>query len=410
MMINKWTFGLAAVGLVSLTPALRADDKPSAVQTALANTTISGYVSTSANVGLTDNYSQSLAPVIPFQPTSKENGFNLDVVKLSISKPEDESPWASGYQVDLLFGPDAVGYNTSVNSGSTADYGIKQAYVTLRTPVGNGIDWKIGVFDTVVGYEVFDPTGNANYTRSWGYWMEPTEHTGVLATYKVVDALSLSAGVANTSEAGINARNNQSGNPTGSDWHKTYLGSLTLTAPSSWGWAAGSALNAGIVYGFNDNGYYNTVNTGNGTHADGNQVNYYVGLTANTPWTPLTVGASLDYVDNLFGGDDATYASAWAADAYATYKATDKLSFSGRAEYVYGVFHEIGGTGLNDNNVEVTGTVEYDLWANVVSRLEVRWDHFLSLDDTPGYYLAEAIQPVSEGTSVGLYANLVFKF
>ena len=30
---------------------------------------------------------------------------------------------------------------------------IRQAYMTLRTPVGNGIDWKVGVWDTIIGYE-----------------------------------------------------------------------------------------------------------------------------------------------------------------------------------------------------------------------------------------------------------------
>src|SRR5205814_1690287 len=98
----------------------------------------------------------SPASAIPFQ-RNKQDGFNLDVVKLSIAKPQDESPWASGYQVDLLFGPDAVGYNTSANAnhnyyhynysyGTSPDFAIKQAYVALRTPIGNGIDWKIGVF------------------------------------------------------------------------------------------------------------------------------------------------------------------------------------------------------------------------------------------------------------------------
>ena len=59
----------------------------------------------------------SPASYIPYQGQaySKQDGFNLDVVKLSIAKPQDESPWASGYQVDLLFGPDAVGYNPPAN-------------------------------------------------------------------------------------------------------------------------------------------------------------------------------------------------------------------------------------------------------------------------------------------------------
>jgi len=208
MKFNKWTLGLAAVGVVSLTSAARADEsKPSALQTALSNTTISGYVSASANVGLTQNYSSSPAASIPFQ-SGKENGFNLDVVKLSISKPEDATPWASGYQVDLLFGPDAVGYNTTVGAAS-ADYAIKQAFVSLNAPIGNGLDFKIGVFDSPLGYEVFDSGSNPNYTHSYGYAIEPTELTGLQASYKVCDALSLNAGSADTSAAGINNRDNR---------------------------------------------------------------------------------------------------------------------------------------------------------------------------------------------------------
>src|SRR5208282_4150552 len=113
MKFNKWTLGLAAVGVVSLASAARADEKMNALQTALSNTTISGYVSASMNWAITPGGAQnanSPANYIPFQGVTKQDGFNLDVVKLSISKPEDESPWASGYQVDLLFGPDAVGY------------------------------------------------------------------------------------------------------------------------------------------------------------------------------------------------------------------------------------------------------------------------------------------------------------
>jgi len=191
MKFNKWTYGLVAVGAVSLTSAVRADETTmNAVQTALSTTTISGYVSASANWQISpsgNNTYNSIANAIPYLG-GQPDGFNLDVVKLSISKPQDESPWASGYQVDLLFGPDAVGYNPSANANhvtdnnstgytynnSGSDFAIKQAYIALRTPIGNGIDWKIGVFDTIIGYETFDAGSNPNYTRSWGNTVEPT--------------------------------------------------------------------------------------------------------------------------------------------------------------------------------------------------------------------------------------------
>jgi hypothetical protein len=413
MKFNKWTLGLAAIGVVSLASAARADEKMSPLQTALSNTTISGYVSASFNWAITpgaDGYRSSPAADIPYQSGwNKQDGFNLDVVKLSIAKPQDESPWASGYQVDLLFGPDAVGYNTSANGESGADFAIKQAYVVLRTPVGNGIDWKVGVFDSILGYEVFDAGSNPNYTRSWGYAIEPTEFTGVLATYKVNDMFSLSAGVANTLQAGINARDNESGygNGAGSYWHKTVMGSVTFTAPSSWGWAAGSSFYGGIVYGFSAGNYYGHTSP-NEERANGYQANYYAGVTFNTPWKQLTTGVAFDYVNNLLGGNEDYWGDAWALGLYATYKATDKLSLNVRGEYVEGQYSE-SGFGANDNMVELTGTVEYDLWANVVSRLEVRWDHLLSNQSVGGAYLADYAM-VDHRTSVGFYANIIYKF
>ena len=434
MKFNKWTYGLVAVGAVSLTSAVRADETTmNAVQTALSTTTISGYVSASANWQISrsgDNAQYSPAGAIPYQG-GKQDGFNLDVVKLSISKPQDESPWASGYQVDLLFGPDAVGYNPSANSrvsgttsvgdtfnsGGTEGFAIKQAYIALRTPIGNGIDWKIGVFDTIIGYETFDAGSNPNYTRSWGNAVEPTEHTGILATYKISDMFTMSAGIANTLTAGINNRNSYHNGGNGSSYFgsKTFMGSVTITAPSNCGWAAGSTLYAGMVYGFGGNSF--------GTQ-EGNQVNYYAGATLNTPWKPFTVGAAFDYVQNLGGGGDITgtglssHADVTVFGLYATIKATDKLSFSARGEYAEINNKNVG----SDNSIELTGTMEYDLWANVISRLEVRYDHVISGTGAGdiGYFTPNGgyvgggslvLPPTSvERSALGVYANLIYKF
>ena len=48
MKFNKWTVGLAAIGVISLASAARADEKMSQLQTALSNTTLSGFVDTAA--------------------------------------------------------------------------------------------------------------------------------------------------------------------------------------------------------------------------------------------------------------------------------------------------------------------------------------------------------------------------
>jgi hypothetical protein len=169
--MNKWTLGLAAVGLVSLTPGLLADTAPAAVpvMTALSATTISGYVDTS----MVWNPGTGNANPAPYSfNAGKQDGFNLDSVDVKIAKPMEEGQWSAGYTLELMYGPDA----TAALGGFAP---IRQAYVALRMPVGNGIDWQIGQWDNLLGYESTDSYKNPNWTRSYGYTIEPTEHIGV---------------------------------------------------------------------------------------------------------------------------------------------------------------------------------------------------------------------------------------
>jgi len=380
MKFNKWTIGLAAVGVVSLASVAKADEKLSAIESALSATTISGYVDTSFEWQIKpDKESTGVGTFIPFRGTNKRDGFNLNVVKLTFEKPLDEGEWASGYRIDLLAGPDAVGYNTSVGVGAAnSDFGIKQAYVALRTPVGNGIDWKIGVWDTIIGYESFESGNNPNFTRSWGWAVEPTQHTGLLGTYKFSDMVSMSAGVANTLSSGINNRNTSTFDNNGnadSFWRKTWMASVAVTLPESAGAMKGSTIYAGIVDGF----------------AGGaeDQFNLYLGATLATPVTGLKVGAAFDYVDN-FGGADGQ--DLWIAGLYASFQASDKLSFHARGEYGRS---KVGGSDID--GYSLTGTLQYDLWANVISRLEVRWDEINDLGTFGEKHL-------------GVYANVIYKF
>jgi len=376
MKINKWTLGLAAVGLVSLTPGLRAADTAAApvpVMTALSATTISGYVDTSAvwNPG-TGNANPALYSFngLPGTPAYKQDGFNIDMVDIKIAKPLDEGQWAAGYTLELNAGPDAA-----VVDGAFAP--IRQAYVELRTPVGNGIDWKVGQWDNVIGFETSDSKDNGNWTRSYGYTIEPTEHIGVLAEYVFNPSVDLKVGIANelstvfqnTSGGAIPG----SGNPTTIESKKALVSLLTLTAPDSWGSLKGSALYAGLDYGpgnahENVNGLFPAAG-GFGHVVD--KTHLYVGAAITTPVTGLKFGAAWDSVNNSdSGGALEGYASTIAA--YASYKATDKLTINGRAEYAHGsafdgVFAETFSAAtfnLTEQEAKVvalTGTIQYDL-------------------------------------------------
>src|SRR5438552_270183 len=297
MKYDKWTIGLAALGVVSLASAAKAEEKASSVMTALSSTTLSGYVDTSAqwNFG-TGN---KALPDYKFGGASKADGFNLNVVQLRIEKPLDEAEWAAGYRVDLWFGPDANTLGTqsvSHEDMTSADLAVRQAYVALRMPFGNGIDWKIGVFDSIIGYESVESQNNPNYTRSFGHSIEPQTHTGVLASYRFCDMVSASVGIANTVNSAINSRA-QTGSVAGganpyAESYKSYMGSVAITVPDSLGFLAGSTF-----YGGDANGYNNSV-LGSGVGLP--VLNAYLGGTIATPVAGLRVGAAWDLlsVDN----------------------------------------------------------------------------------------------------------------
>jgi hypothetical protein len=391
MRVNKWTIGLAAAGLVTLPSLVSAEEQASPIMTAWSSTTISGYVNASAwwNPSTdTGNF-----PAIPFS-SGKQDGFNLDVVKVAIEKPLDEASWAAGYKAELLFGPDANGLATTSSGLATSDLAIKQAYVAVRAPFGNGLDVKLGVWDTIIGYEGFDAGNNPNYTRSYGYAFEPTTHTGVLLTYQLNDALALAAGIANTFGPTINQKAHFD-NHAKAESYKTYMASAAFTAPEDFGFLSGAVLYAGIINGFN-----------NGNSDGAVQTSYYLGTTVPTPVEGLRLGASYDYVasdDQSLGGVDIESGYATAAAIYASFQATEKLSLHGRAEYAS---TDLGWLGSTDKVGEFTGTIQYDLWKNVLSRLELRWDRSLNGDDAFG---GDAGGPDDRDAFL-VAANLIYKF
>ena len=60
--------------------------------------------------------------------------------------------------------------------------------------------------------------------------------------------------------------------------------------------------------------------------------------------------------------------------------ATEKLSAYARAEYASSTYATTFGT---RKVVETTATLQYDLWKNVMTRVEFRWDH--AADDSDAY-------------------------
>jgi hypothetical protein len=416
MKCNKWTWALAAAGVVSLGSVVQADEAAQhQVLTALSSTTLSGYVDTSAIWKPGTDHGGGRLPGHVFDGADKMDGFNLHAVKLVLEKPLDEGQWSAGYKADLVFGPDANYYGTILNGGgeeAANDFAIKQAYVALRAPVGNGIDFKIGVFDTIIGYEVFESVNNPNFSRSYGYALEPTHHTGLLATYHINDWLSVAGGIADTAYGAINER---SARMVESD--KALMGSVTLTLPDATGPLAGSVLYLGVVNGFSG-GFAGA------TAANEKVSNYYVGATFKTPVEGMSVGAAFDYRTDAPNMAGKVENIAYSIAGYLTYAFTEKLKLNDRIDYLNadsGVFYPggvaVGGEedvagfgypgsepGNKEHLLSNTLTLDYSLWDNVVTRAEFRWDHSLNGDRPYGGF------DNPQKNAYILAANIIYKF
>jgi hypothetical protein len=433
MKMNKWTTGLTAAGVVSLASVAQAGDANETVMTAVSSTTLSGYVSTTAiwNPG-TGNAAG--VPNVPFRGGSAaaQDGFNLDVVSITLSKSLDESEWAAGYNAQLWFGEStgtasaptglgattAPGGSTGGTRNDTVDPGtatggmfpshthgvtggtrIRNANVALRVPVGNGIDIKMGIFDTIIGYESADFNANPNYSRSFGWGLEPTTHEGVLLSYNVNEMISVSAGVANANIPTLG------GLALPSESQKSYMGAVALTAPDSMGFLSGANLYVGVVDGL----------VAAGNLADTTSI--YVGATIPTPVEGLAAGVSWDYrLENgpSAGVNTGTAATsgAWASAlaGYISYDVTEKIAAHYRIDWAQGTDGTFGAglpTNRADNNITAdkvlsnTLTLDYKAWENVISRLELRWDHSLDAVDRYG---------ATDRNDITVAANVIYQF
>jgi len=391
MKYNQWTTALAAIGAVSLASATRADGKMSAVQSALSNTTISGYVDTAATWRPGTDLNPNGGPNMPFG-TANNDGFSLNAIDIALDKPEDESPWAAGYHVELMLGPDAV-----TTEGFGAD-GVRQAYLTLRTPVGNGLEWKVGVWDSILGYESSSAPLNPNYTRSYGWTIDSKTLTGILATYKINDLITVQAGVADSSDIGFGT---VGVNPASFESQKAFLGEFQLTAPESMGFMKGATLTMGVIDA-----------AGNHTTFTPGSTGWYVGAMIPTPVLALKFGAAFDYIDEHNGGYNGNPSndSIWTTAVYSSYQATDRLSFNLRAEYLNNTdAGPLSPVNLYGDNTaeEITATAQYKLWANVLSRVEFRWDH---VEHGNAFGANQAAGAANHANDFMLALNLIFRF
>ncbi len=148
------------------------------------------------------------------RPDSKANGlavfhpdansFQLDQFNLRLSRTKAEEP--VGFVANLDFGKvaEVVGGVTNWSNSSTTErtnsVELREAFLTYRLPVGEGLVLTAGKFVTRHGMEIIENYDghNLNITRSFNFGFGiPFTHTGIMLTVPFNSVLTVDLGVVN---------------------------------------------------------------------------------------------------------------------------------------------------------------------------------------------------------------------
>ncbi len=346
------------------------------LRTKLDSTELSGYVSAAYQWHLGDRSHVTR----PLGGNDRSDRFALDVVSLTLARKLEDWPLDFGYAIQFWLGPDGV----ALGSSPASDFTVKQARVDIKLPLADQFKLRMGVFDTFIGYEAADRPLNAHYTHSWGWAVEPTQHTGLMAQYDFSlipgeSLLRLQALAANSRDPLINAASSSRSG------RKTWGLGITLSAPELFETLRQATVSFAYLNGYDKD---NDNNTANNTARHERQ-NFYAAASFR-PRERLTVAATLDVLKEAGRGNDSTVVG-----LYALQELSQTLSLALRGERV------ADGTGLSlgaeSDAWDITTTLSHRLSENLLSRLEYRWTH---LDD-PGSVRRD---------SHGVFVNVVYSF
>ncbi|HUI25009.1 MAG TPA: outer membrane beta-barrel protein [Candidatus Kryptonia bacterium] len=150
----------------------------------------------------------SFGPVALRAFENEKNSVMANLANLHVERQPDSG---LGFVFDFDFGKTADVVNNSTYFGrhngndpipgnGTDFFDARQFYLTYTVPVGSGIKLKAGRFVTLAGEEVIKAYNNINYNVSnsilFGFAI-PFTHTGLMASYSVMDQLSFDLGLVN---------------------------------------------------------------------------------------------------------------------------------------------------------------------------------------------------------------------
>jgi len=155
------------------------------------------------------------------------NNFNL-----TLDKPEKD--WGVGFHLSGMFGREAELLRESTlwgkNFHKEPSAELYESYVTTTIPVGEGLQFKGGLFVTLLGAEIISQPGSYNYniTNSFNFFYGiPFRHLGGVFTYPVLKTLSVTGGLV----TGWDDPRDNNGSP-------SFLGGVNFTPSDAFGFAS----------------------------------------------------------------------------------------------------------------------------------------------------------------------------
>jgi len=451
----------ASLSLADSGPEASAKDTKKVVQnnfveTAQKGVKLSGYVDAGYSYNFTGQGNQSQVGSRFGSDTAQQGDFNLYAFKLALEKAlTSENKAQAGFRADVIIGEDASylanrGDRNSISNDNqnSNDLFLEQAYAQFRVPVGNGWDWKVGKFVSILGYEVIERPANMNITYGLLWQQFPLYYTGVLTSYRFDDYLDAKLGVVN----GANTDNNTSTFANAGDGI-ALLAALNVTAPGgNANWSNNfqystniennTSVGDGSSLSFNDaaivnaatdanltasaNGWYGIYNSwGNWApkFADDKLLFAFDSVLGFASGNTLTLLGETPE-ENISGSGNTTW---YGAGAYAKYQFNDWFYLASRGEYLgsnnslkfgtQGTATTANGHEEGDPNIHVTGGNwwEYTLTAgfNVIDNLLIRAEYRLDWGSNIQAHNATNIDPngsASGGPAHYAGAEVVYSF
>ncbi|HVY17458.1 MAG TPA: porin [Rhodopila sp.] len=364
--------------------------------------------------------------------TDYANQATINQLLLTANKPLDpkDSDFQWGFKLQGMYGSDArytqyLGIFNNAVPGDRYQFDIVEANALFHLPVvtSGGLDLKVGLYPTPLGYETIDPSTNPFYTHSYIFQFGlPFKHTGGLAVLHVNDMLDVYGGVdtgTNTTFGVLGENNSAIGGITGVNL--TLMGgnltvlALTHFGPEQASRFLGNPSVTGLPTGYNADGYWR----------------YYNDIVITYKATDaLTLVTELNLVRDDFGKttNPGKPVNAFGIAQYASYALSDTLTLNGRAELFrddnnffvasyannndpvkvqQGFVVPFGPYAAAGSNATYTALTVGVTWKPNVSaplsglliRPEVRWDHAFASGRTYN---------VNSGTGKGTLDNVTF--